>query len=201
VTYVSVAVEGISDEAVLRRLVTGRNAQVCRVQVQHGKPNLRRALPGYNAATQRSPWVVLVDLDQDFECPAALIRDWLPAPSRHMCLRVAVRQIESWLLGDIERFARCFRVPQASVPRHPDDLSDAKDSLLALVAQSRRRDVREDMLPRPRSGRRVGRAYTSRLIEFASDVERGWRPEVAAQHSPSLARCLKRLDALIQAAP
>lgn len=195
--YVSGAVEGITDEAVLRRVVAARGAEVHRIQVQGGKPNLRRALPGYNAAARHSPWLVLVDLDQDFDCPAALAADWLPAPSALMRFRVVVRQVESWLLADGERFASFFSVPGSVVPAAPDTLPDAKAALLAAVSRSRRRGLRSDMLPRPGSGRQVGPAYTSWIIQFtmASD---GWRPDTAAARSPSLARCLNRLDALLR---
>jgi hypothetical protein len=95
------------------------------VQVQHGKANLRRALPGYNAAAQRTPWLVLVDLDQDFNCAAALVRDWLPTASTHMRFRIVVRQIESWLLADGERFSRFFGVRAGAVPDAPDTLGEA----------------------------------------------------------------------------
>jgi hypothetical protein len=199
--YISGAVEGISDEAVLRRVVTLRRAVVHRVQVQHGKANLRRALPGYNAAAQGDPWLVLVDLDHDFDCAAALVTDWLPAQSTYMRFRVVVREIEAWLLADRERFTTFFSVPASAVPDQPDELPDAKSTVLAAIVRSRRKAIRVDMLPRPGSGRQVGAVYTSRLIEFASDSDRGWRPSVAAQRSPSLSSCLTRLDSLIEIAP
>lgn len=199
--YISGAVEGPSDEAVLQRVVIGRGAQVHRIQVQNGKSNLRRALPGYNAAAQGDPWLVLVDLDQDFECPAALVMNWLPAPSAYMRFRVVVRQIEAWLLADVDRFAGFFAVKRSAIPDHPDELPDARAALLAVVSRSRRSAIRQDMVPRPGSGRRVGAAYTSRLIEFASNADEGWRPDAAAERSPSLASCLMRLDHLIEIAP
>lgn len=199
--YISGAVEGVSDEAVLRRVVVTRGAVVHRVQVQRGKANLRRALPGYNAAAQGDPWLVLVDLDQDFGCAAALVTDWLPAPSTFMRFRVVVREIEAWLLADRDRFTSFFSVPASAVPDQPDRLPDPKATLLATVARSRRNAIRVDMLPRPGSGRQVGAAYTSRLIEFASDGNQGWRPNVAAHRSPSLSSCLARLDSLIAIAP
>jgi hypothetical protein len=172
---------------------------VHRVQIQNGKAGLRRALPGYNAAAQGDPWLVLVDLDQEFECPALLVGDWLPSPSVYMRFRVVVRQIESWLLADADRFATFFAVKRSAIPDAPDELlNDAKASLLEVVRSSRRGAIREDMLPRPRSGRRVGAAYTSRMIEFASSAAEGWRPDVAATRSPSLSRCLARLDQLIE---
>lgn len=199
--YISAAVEGPADEPVLRRIVEMRGAVVHRVQVQNGKANLRRALPGYNAAARWSAWLVLVDLDQDFACPGALVADWLPAPSPHMRFRVVVRQIEAWLLADGERFASFFTVRKSSVPSEPDTLMDAKTTLLDLASTSRRSAIRQDMTPRPGSGRRVGPAYTSRLIDFATDPSAGWRLDVAAKRSPSLAKCLSRLDELVRDPP
>jgi len=199
--YVSGAVEGISDEAVLRRIVSHRGAEVHRVQVQGGKSNLRRALPGYNAAAQGDPWLVLVDLDHDFDCPALLVLNWLPTPNRYMRFRVVVPQVESWLMADADRFSSFFGVRRAQIPHAPDALPDARAALLQLISTSRRGAVREDMMPRPRSGRLVGPAYTSRLIEFVGDLADGWRPEVAANRSPSLSRCMNRLDDLIEIAP
>jgi hypothetical protein len=118
-----------------------------------------------------------------------------------MCFRVAVREVESWLLADKHRFSAFFSLPLAAVPDDPDALLDPKAALLTAIARSRRNSIRADMLPRHSSGRRVGPAYVSRLIEFTSDRERGWRPDVAAERSESLARCLSRLDALIALAP
>lgn len=199
--HISGAVEGPSDEAVLRRLVMERGGNVHRVQVQNGKPNLRRALPGYNNAAQGDPWLVLVDLDQEFECAPLLVTEWLPRPHQYMRFRVVVRQIEAWLLADAVRFSEFFGVRRTAVPGSPDELVDAKDALLALVAGSARRAIRVDMLPRPRSGRRVGPAYTSRLIEFTTNVSNGWRPNAAAANSPSLSSCIARLNELIKISP
>jgi hypothetical protein len=63
-----------------------------------------------------------------------------------------------------------------------------------LAARSRRRAIREDMVPRSGSGRSVGQAYASRLIEF---VDGYWRPEMAANNSDSLRRCCERLDEIV----
>lgn len=199
--YVSGAVEGTSDEPVLKRIIEATGARIHRVQVLNGKPNLRRVLPGYNEAAKRAPWLVLVDLDQSFVCPAALVTDWLPQASRYMRFRVVVRQVEGWLMADGERFAQFFSVRRAALSNAPDGLLDAKTELLRVIGTSRKKAIRSDMLPRAGSGRRVGPAYVSRLIEFASDGSSGWRPEVAAGRSPSLARCLVRLKELVAGAP
>ena len=198
--YISGAVEGPSDEAVIRRIVEHAGGLVHRVQVQNGKSALRRALPGYNAAAQWSRWLVLVDLDHDSPCAAALKADWLPNPTPYMRFRVVVRALEAWLLADSERFAKFFAVKKTAIPRTPEDIQDPKTAVVGIVTGSRRRAIRQDMIPRPGSRRQVGPGYTSRLIEFATDPS-CWRPDVAAQRAPSLARCLTRLEHLIDHGP
>lgn len=199
--YISAAVEGPSDEAVLRRIAQHAGAIVHRVQVQNGKDALRRALPGYNAAAQWSRWLVFVDLDEDFPCAGALAADWLATPAPFMRFRVVVRAIEAWLLADADRFSTFFAVRRGAIPDAPEAILDPKRTVVALGSASRRKSIRDDVTPRPGSGREVGPAYTSRLIEFASHTSRGWRPDAAAQRAPSLARCLARLELLVQYGP
>ena len=124
------AVEGPSDEPVLRRIVEARGAVVHRIQVQNGKANVRRALPGYNAAARLDPWLVLVDLDQDYVCPGALVADWLPGPSQHMrfvSLFVRLKRGSSLIGNDLLDFSASTR---NAVPNDPDALVDAKAAVL-----------------------------------------------------------------------
>ena len=184
---ISGAAEGPTDEAVLKRLLAEVGAVPGAVYGKNGKQRLKRDLRGYNHAARYAPWFVLVDLDQDAQCPSALREEWLPDPAPRMCFRVAVREVEAWLLADRERISAFLGVGTVKVPRDPETLEDPKRTLVDLARQSRRRDIREDMVPRPGSGRSVGPAYTSRMIEFAADAGR-WRPEVAAENSRSLGR-------------
>ncbi len=193
--FVSAAVEGLVDEAVARRLIEHVEAVCHRIYGKMGKSRLRQQLPGYNRAAARSPWLVLVDLDREADCAPPLRRAWLPAPAPKMCFRVAVREVEAWLMADHEALAGFLRVRAASLPRYPEAEPDPKRTLVDLARASQRRDIREDMVPRPGSGRAVGPAYSSRLIEFA---QRRWRPEVAAHRADSLGRCLARLRRMVQ---
>jgi hypothetical protein len=112
-----------------------------------------------------------------------------------MCFRVAVRAVEAWLLADGEAIAGFLGVARTAIPsRSPDDLDDPKRMLVEIAKSSRRREIREDMVPRPASGRSVGPAYASRLIEFATSA---WRPEVAAMCSESLRRAIASLERLV----
>jgi hypothetical protein len=189
----SAAVEGILDDAVLRRIARELDLELAAVYICGGKQNLKQKADAYNRAAWYAPWILLVDLDRD-ECAPRLRDAWLPSPNAGMCLRIAVREVESWLLADRERIAKFLGVPIGKVPREPDLLEDPKGTVVDLARHSRQRDVREDMLPRPKGGRSEGPAYASRLIEFAQDA---WRPSVAEKHSDSLRRCQQAIRQVI----
>jgi len=194
---ISGAVEGPVDEALFARLLRHVGGAPARVYGKQGKDFLRLRCSGYNRAAVRQPWVILVDLDQDYECAPLLYRAWLPQPAGGMCFCVAVRAVESWLLADRERMASFLGLRVQAIPQDPEASSDPKRLLVELARQSKRRGIRLDLVPRPESGRSVGPAYTSRLIEFISSSESGWRPDIAARSSYSLNKCLDRLSRLV----
>lgn len=187
---ISGVVEGIVDEAITRTLLghVGRIAGT--MYVQGGKPRLLERLAGFNSAARFSPWLVLVDLNGDAPCAPEFVSAVMPSPSPQMVFRVAVRQAETWLMGDAQGLASYLRVSQARVPDDPEGEDDAKQTMVNIARNSRNRHVREDMVPAPASGRRTGPNYAGRLIEFATQH---WRPEVAAERADSLNRCLQRL--------
>ncbi len=193
---ISGAVEGLIDEAVLRRLVHWVGAVPGPVHGKLGKAFLRKQIEAYNLAADTTPWLVLIDLDDDADCPPPMLRAWLPHPAAHMCFRIVVREIEAWLLADRERLAQFLNVRMALIPRDPEDLADPKRALVDIARKSRRKEIREDMTPRPKSYRSVGPAYNSRMIQFVSDERSGWRPDVAAERSESLRRCMHQLERL-----
>ncbi len=193
---VSGAVEGIVDRAVAGALLRHAGLESGPVHVKGGKGNLLARVEGYNAAARFSPWLVLIDLDRDEPCAAAFVTRHLPDRATGMHLRVAVRQVESWLMADADALSSFLSVSRSVVPDYPDTCEDAKQEMVALARRSRRRVVRDEMLPRPRSGRAVGPAYSSRLIEF---VNTHWRPRHAATRSESLNRSLGRLSELARA--
>lgn len=193
VPYVSLTVEGLTDEAVALRLLEATGCALHKVYSQQGKARLDARLEAYSSAARFRPWLVLRDLDHDAECAPELVDRLLPSRAALMCFRIAVRAAESWLLADAERIAAFLRVPRTLVPADPENLDDPKASLVNLARKSRNRSVTEDIVPRPASGRREGPAYASRMTEFVRSRERGWRVEVAARYSPSLRRCLDAL--------
>jgi hypothetical protein len=188
------AVEGKTDAALIGRLVREAGAVLGDIHQGKGRPWVLKQLQGYNAAARRQPWVVLVDLDQD-DCAPSLKKISLPDPAPLMCFRVAVREIEAWLLADREALASFLAVDLTKLEINPELLGDPKETLIALARYSRKPSLRREMVPLPGSGNRVGPGYASRLIDFIQDH---WRPEVAAANSDSLRRCRLRLRELAQ---
>lgn len=193
---ISAAVEGIVDEAVVRRLIASAGGRPGPVYGKNGKPALRTRMNGFNNAARHAPWMVLVDLNGEEDCAPPLRQNWLPAPSPLLCFRVAVRQVEAWLMADAEALATYLSVARNRIPGDPESLPNAKVALVNVARRSRRTAIRQDMVPREGSGRSVGPAYTSRLIEYA---ETRWRPAVAAQGSDSLRGAIACLERLIGA--
>ncbi len=194
---ISAAVEGIVDEAVARRLIDHAGAHPGPVYGRNGKSALRQKIRAYNEAAKHAPWLVLVDLDQDEPCAPPLCQQWLPGPAPYLCFRVAVRQVEAWLMADAETLAIYLSVARHTIPADPETLPNAKAEMVNLAQRSRRSAIRNDMVPRQGSGRSVGPAYASRLIEYAG---RYWRPDVAAQRADSLRRAIDRLRHLVEQA-
>ena len=151
--FVTAAVEGDLDETLLRRLVADLRLGLVAVHGRQGKQFLLRQLRGYNNAAQHSPWIVVVDLDGDCNCAPPCVEQWLPNPAPHMRLRLAVRAVEAWLLSDRERIAQFLGARPNSVPSNPDELENPKRELVTLARGSRRRAIREELVPREGSGR------------------------------------------------
>lgn len=187
------AVEGPVDEVAVRRIAESAGIEVATVYITNGKGNLVRRLAGFNEAARHAPWLVVVDLNGT-NCAPDLLAQILPAPSPLMTCRVAVRAIEAWLMGDCDRLASFLGIAASRLPIDPDGVANPKQTLVNAAASSRRRAIREDMTPRPGSGRSVGPNYAGRLIEFMADEAAGWRPDVAANRSNSLARVLRAIS-------
>jgi len=187
----TIAVEGASDEAVVRRICSAVGLEVGPAFVAGGKVRLDSRLNGYNHAARFAPWLVVRDLDHDADCAPTLVSKLLPDPADQMLLRVPVRTIESWLLADRESFSRFFGVSLAVVPTTPEELDRPKRAVVDLARRSKKRAIRDGLVPAPGTSAEVGPGYTAAVIEFASRV---WDPKRAAKAAPSLGRCLLALS-------
>jgi hypothetical protein len=189
---VNLAVEDELSEAVLRRLIdhAQRDYAVGQAHGRRGFGYLRRTIRSWNEAAQFVPLIVLTDLD-NFPCPVALIRDWLVEPLHsNLLLRIAVREVEAWLLADRSNLAEYLRVSEKWFYGDPDQLRDPKAALIDVARRSRSRELRDRIVPNPGSTAKQGRDYNSCLAEF---VRAGWDVDDAATRSGSLKGTVSRL--------
>lgn len=130
------------------------------------------------------PFIILTDLDND-DCPPGLLNRWLPhGRNSNLVLRIAVREVEAWLLADRKRFAEFLGVAVSRLPQRPDECDDPKMFLVNLARGSRLREIRDDLIPTPLGTNKVGKNYVGQLIRF---VTTKWCIETEALlHSPGL---------------
>jgi len=191
---VSLAVEGTLDEIVLRQLLkqSSKAFEVTACYGRQGKDHLRQNIGRFNQAAVHKPFIVLADLD-DEDCPPGLIGRWLPS-GRHnnLVLRIAVKEVESWLLADAERFADFLGVRTDRMPQSPDTTPDAKGFLVDLAKRSRKRGIRDDIIPISGTTAQVGRNYVGQLMRFATT---SWQIDTTAcQRSLSLHKAMTALE-------
>jgi len=172
-------------------VLTSVDIEVDNVYGKRGKDHLRENIRRYNQAARHGDWVILVDLNNDAECPPPFINSWLPTRNPNLQLRIAVRAIESWLLADRKEIARFLRVPMQKIPMQPENEPNPKQAFINIVRISKSKILREDIIPPPTSTASQGPGYTSRLTEFTMNY---WKPGRAAHHSPSLKRSINSLS-------
>jgi hypothetical protein len=192
---IHLAVEDDLSESLVRRLLldTGRDYCIGTVFGRGGFGYLQNRANNWNAAAAAgTPILLLTDLDQH-HCPSHLIDSWLDLePHPNLMFRVAVREVESWLLADQNGFANFLEIRSVLVPSQPDLIPDPKQSLVNLARRSRIRTLRESIVPRRGSTALQGPDYNGCLGNF---VRNHWDRDAAAARSPSLGRAWGRLMA------
>lgn len=185
---VHLAIEDDLSEAVIRRLLTDTQREYS-VGVAYGRTGagyLRSTAKSWNAAAAAgTPIILLTDLDQSV-CAQELIDKWLRAmPHPNLLFRVAVREVESWLLADRQGLSRFLRISTSLLPLNPDQLPDPKQTLINLARRSRSTTIRESIVPRRGSTAIQGPDYNGPLGDF---VRNHWDSSAAVGRSPSLSR-------------
>ena len=158
---------------------------------------IRKKFPSLiKMASKGIPVFVITDLDTG-KCASLLLKEWADfknttnfnLPSR-LVVRIAVREVESWLLADRSAISRYFGIARVNFPRNPDDLKDPKQDLLNIVQRKGRKKWHRLMLPQKKTDS-IGPEYNKRLCEF---VGKHWNPEIASANSPSLAKAIRALE-------
>lgn len=181
---INLAVEDALSEAIIRQILreSQRDFVVGNCYNRRGYGYLKKTIRGFNNAAKGTPYLVLTDLDKK-ECPLALIAEWLPQPKHpNLLFRIAVREVESWVLGDREAFARFLGIKKELIPHEVDDLEDPKKKLIDLARKSKKK---VGIVPAKGSTAKIGPDYNGQLIDFITNY---WQVEIAALSSPSLKR-------------
>ena len=102
-TLVALATEDELSEAVGKRLLidAGYNLSPSPFLRRNGVGYLRSKMDSWCEMAKRKPVVLLTDLDNAL-CPVELRKSWLGTRKtpKNLIIRVAVREIESWLMAD-----------------------------------------------------------------------------------------------------
>ena len=190
---VILAVEDVLSNAVSTKILKNFGIEIVLRIGFKGNSYLKQKAAGLNQAA-RGPCEVfmLTDLDSPQNCPPQLIQSWIRAPlSSGFFLRVAVMEVESWIMADRSALAGFLSIPVNRIPSNTDTIANPKEFLVSLARRSTKRRLRDQLVPAPgATTARVGPEYNSRFSEF---VQTHWDLERAAVVSPSLKRTLDRI--------
>lgn len=189
-----VIVEDILSEAVMRCLLDhlGYEGHPTYL-VTRGNGQIRSNIERYKAASRVIPHIILTDLDRH-SCPPTLLDVWgVGALPSTMLLRVAVREVEAWLMSDRKNLAAYLSSSVTRLPIYPEQEPDPKTTLFNVIRKTRKRRLIDEMVPQP--GAHIGPLYNERMCEF---VRNHWQVEIAKVNAPSLARTHLRISEFLK---
>ena len=188
---VILAVEDRLSDAVATKILEKFGVEIVKRIGFQGKSDLEQKTPELNRAANSITVFMLTDLDSPRDCPPGLVRSWIRGPLKpRFFFRVAVMEVESWVMADRIGFAAFLSVPLHRIPSSTDSILNPKEFLLSLARRSKKKAVRAALVPVQRTTLSVGNEYNTLLSEF---VREHWNLERAATASPSLKRTLDRL--------
>lgn len=191
ITNVILAVEDELSESISTQILGHFDIEIWYTIRGKGNVSLRQKAPELNRSANGAAIFLLTDLDSPRDCPPGLIRSWIRSTlNPRFFFRVAVMEVESWVMADRVGFADFLSVPLHRIPSPTDNILNPKEFLLSLARKSKKKAVREALVPAPDTTFRVGNEYNILLSEFVQDH---WDLERAATASPSLKRTLDRL--------
>ena len=188
---VILAVEDTLSEAVSTKILASLGIDISQRLGLKGKGYLQSKAPSLNQTAKGFPVFMLTDQDAPSQCPPQLVQDWTKG-ERHarFFLRVAVMEVESWIMADRRGFADFLSIPFNRIPEDTDVILRPKEFLVSLARLSKKTRLRQEIVPPPGATSKVGPAYNSRLGEF---VHSRWSVNLAAAVSVSLQRTLAQL--------
>lgn len=195
---VILAVEDRLSDEVATKILEKFGVEIVKRIGYQGKSDLERKATEFNRAASGIAVFLLTDLDSPRDCPPRLIHSWVKGPlNPRFLFRVAVMEVESWIMADRMGFAAFLAIPLHRIPSPTDDILNPKEFLVSLARRSQKKTVRDALVPTQGANLSVGTEYNTLLSEF---VQNHWDLERAAMVSPSLKRTLNRLSQETEAA-
>lgn len=190
---ITVVYEDDPSLAVIERICQTRNDDIriaSRIPCR-GNQRIRKQIIAYNSAVKYgNAYFILTDLDRK-PCAPTLIQEWFGsvAIAPRLLFRVAVHEVESWVLADREGTADFLGVSIKKLPFQPDELPDPKQFLINLARKSNRQ-IKQALVPIDDSAIQ-GPGYVESMSSF---IQNNWSLERALDNSPSLSRALKQFN-------
>ena len=78
-------------------------------------------------------------------------------------------EVESWLMADQEAVAEFLSIPVKRIPLSTDSIPEPKEFFVSLARKSKKRRLRDELVPKPGAKIPVGYGYNTRLSEFVRD--------------------------------
>ena len=189
---VILAVEDELSEVISTKILKSFGIEVMVVLGNNGNGYLRKKSPELNRSARGLDIFLLTDLDSTRNCPPEHIRSWIKVPlNPRFFFRVAVMEVESWLMVDRTGVANFLSIRVNRIPLNTDNIPNPKEFPVSLARRSKKRRLRDELVPEPGAKIPVGYGYNTRLMEF---IREHWNLERAATISPSLKRTLDRLS-------
>ena len=190
---VYLAVEDALSEAIMNKIMkqSSNNYTIGACYGKRGKGYLKNLTQRLNNSSGKVPFIIITDLDQD-ECAPSLFKEWIPkVNNKNIILRIAVHEVESWLLAHREAFAKHLGIAAKFIPTDVDGILKPKEQLINIARRSRFRIIRESIVPKPHSTAKIGPDYNGVLSEF---VYKHWDSNEARKNSKSLNKAIEALN-------
>ena len=189
---VILAIEDRLSDTVATKILEHFNVEISRKTGYKGNSYLQQKAQSFNEAAHEERGIfMLTDLDSPRDCPPGLVYSWIKGPLNPIFLfRVAAMEVESWVMADRIGFANFLSIPTHRIPTTTDEILNPKEFLVSLARMSKKRKIRDELIPQQGARIPVGYGYNTRLRQFVRDH---WDLERASNVSPSLKRTLDRI--------
>jgi hypothetical protein len=190
--YITLAVEDSLSETVARKILKQSDKNYCVINClgRKGFGYLKTKINKFNEASKQLPFFVLID--QDNGCPPEKIDSWLKCKvNSNFIFRIAVMEIESWVMADRDSFLNFLVSLNLIYHIKWTKLPDPKQFFLNITKKTRKRRLKQDIIPIPGSTAKIGPDYNACISDFVRDR---WNVHEAIRHSESLNRAFKKIQ-------